>query len=384
MTRDPWVRCDRSMTSIVKRPRIAESLAHIHYRLGFVPSESTIFASVTRSGEPGDIVIRIDTADLGGSASVLPLVGYLARHGVTSVALVMYGSAEGAAGDDELPAGLQPLESEVVNSAAEALEGAGIRWEAWRVHAGSYWTLDPTPPYAPGSPRSLDDLQSTSAAARLVSRGLTVAPSRQAAVALPEAAPGVARAVARAFGRERRARERARARGELAAWAQEAAGTWLRLIDPGTGDGAAEPAPVQTGLVLAALEHIPLRDAIIATMVTPEIDSEMMDIAALSDPADPRVMRVMGDVLDGGELVPDEERVAACRQVLESAATAAARKRRAPVLAVLALLEWFCGSGIRATDRVRGSLRANSRYSLAVLMCEVLESGMVPRWAAEL
>ena len=372
------------MTSIVKRPRIAESLAHIHYRLGFVPSDSTVFASVTRAGEPGDVVIRVDTADLGGSASVLPLVGYLARHGVASVALVCYGSAEGAAGEDELPASLLPLEFEVVRSAAEALDGAGIRWEAWRVHAGRYWTLDPTPPYAPGTPRSLDDLRSTSVAARLVSRGLTVAPSREAAVALPDAAPGAARAVARAFARERRARERARAHGELAAWAQEAAETWLRLIGPGREDGTAEPVAAETGLVLAALEHVPLRDAIIATIVTPEIDVEMTEIAALSDPADPRVMRVMGDVLDGGELVPDEERVAACRQVLESAAAAVARKRRAPVLAVLALLEWFCGSGIRAADRVRGALRADGRYSLAVLMCEMLESGMVPRWAADL
>lgn len=80
-------------------------------------------------------------------------------------------------------------------------------------------------------------------------------------------------------------------------------------------------------------------------------------------------------------LPPEPGRARCARDVLEAVAGAGRRGAQAPALTLLALLAWWEGDGVVATDRLAAALAADRGYRLALLVESALEAGLAPGWA---
>lgn len=408
------------MTIRTSEPR--ELLALIPFQLGFHPAESAVLISLRGARSRVGLIARVDLADLGDEVSGPPLarslVGSLVADGARRVVVVIY-SAEDlqrAGGDDDRhghrdgdgsadtagPAGraVRALE----DAAGYHLEGI----DCWVVGPTGYYSpqcVDPA--CCPPGGRPLSDLQATRVGAEMVLQGVGVAPSRDDLVVIPVAGAAQRRAA-------RRARDRWRARGAAAApgaaahrWRREGLTTWRATLedalagglDPQEGCaavtdlGAADPAmplrlgarptaplpAAQLGRLLAALDDVLVRDAVLLTFVAGN-DRVADRLVAGESGAD--IGRALGAITDPtcGQR-PDARRCGAARAVLEAMVGHAPRAAHAPALTLLAVLAWWAGDGARAGILVDRALDADPGYRLALLVDQALRAGMPPGWA---
>ncbi|TGJ97173.1 DUF4192 domain-containing protein, partial [Actinotalea fermentans ATCC 43279 = JCM 9966 = DSM 3133] len=80
---------------------------------------------------------------------------------------------------------------------------------------------------------------------------------------------------------------------------------------------------------------------------------------------------------------PDPLRARCAREVLEAVAGAGRRGAQAPALTLLALLAWWDGDGVLASDRLAAALDADPSYRLALLVERALDAGLAPGWARQ-
>lgn len=126
------------------------------------------------------------------------------------------------------------------------------------------------------------------------------------------------------------------------------------------------------------LADIALRDAVVLhAMGAPDEQCEALlrpgSVSTASDQWDA--------CLAAAEQPPDETALRVIRDLLALSARHARPGCRAPVLTVLAWLAWFEGNGVRSRLLVRQALDDDARYTLALLVDQILSCGVAPSWA---
>lgn len=321
MTNSPSVNAPTSIP--VRRP--ADLLALIPYLIGFHPSASLCVVGMMRSAVTCALRCDLPNADrLGEFSSTLAPV--IAGKPIEAVVLAGYGP--------------EPEVTPVMNAAREAMATAGVRVaDALRADQGRYWSYlcgddGCCPPE--GTPY---DTSVSAAAAAAVTAGLTALPDRAdlAASLAPEAGPA------------RRAMEDATR--------QAAEQLEEHLRDPGEVRGF---VPEIRQVINSALDTYQNGDRL-------GVD----DVARLS-------------VLLGAIRLRDEAWVTIKPRSIETHLrlwtdlTRRATVNVAACASLLAFTAWLDGNGALANIGVDRALKADSGYSMARLMRELLAVGLPP------
>lgn len=419
------------MPTTIRTSDVREVLALVPFQLGFHPTESAVLVSLRGARSQVGLVARVDLAHLADpddeGHTARSVVGHMVADGAHRAVAIVYTAADlqdwaGREGD-RAEAGVGP-DADAADDGADAgagsvapaavlalwraaLDGLG-ELETWVVGPHGYYALGCADPLCcPSGGRPLEDLQATRIGAQMVLEGLLVAPTRDDLVRLPLTTPAQRKAA-------RRAAERWRARGAAAApgaeahrWRREGLALWREAVgtalgpDRGRPDGAhpddagsaravlrngpvivgertALPEAAVTGRLLAALEDVLVRDAVLVSFVGNERVADRL-VAGETGPAIGQALAAITDPVRGRR--PDPERAAAARALLEHAVAHTTRGRHAPALTLLAVLAWWEGDGARAGLLVDRALAADPGHRLAVLVDQALRAGMPPGWA---
>ncbi|ALO66696.1 hypothetical protein AS189_09545 [Arthrobacter alpinus] len=132
---------------------------------------------------------------------------------------------------------------------------------------------------------------------------------------------------------------------------------WMDLIDHGD-----EPTDEQLAKVLAGLQHVGLRDQILADM--------------------PGINEPMGATLFGAtDEAPQWERIDSSEKLLRQLLTIAAPMHAAAPLTMLGHICWWKGKGTAAANYMHVALTFDPDYHLARLLAQMLGAGVVSGWA---
>ncbi|SKC72900.1 DUF4192 domain-containing protein [Krasilnikoviella flava] len=374
-------------------------LAAVPYLLGFRPRECVVVLAVTTDGRVG-LVARISLTDLDGTGGDVRTVARAAgRVGACLALVVLYTSSP--------PVQARARAAAVVGALDESLDRA-VDVETWLVGSERYRGLDCTDPACcPPQGRPVAELEQGEVGAAFVVAGRAVAASEQEAHRIRRASAGVRDRVAKAAARAERTR--AAARGQAAAapgrgpgpggvdalgrWRAEAYGVWCDLVRQAAAELRACPPgdvvlpPARLGRLAVALADVPVRDAVLLSLVPGGREAADHTVGAGPD-GDPREVeaatsRAIARVVDPRCGVPPDGPTAdAARLVLEQVVGAAPRRWHAPPLALLGFLAWWRGDGWLAARRVRESARQDPAYRLAALLAGVLEAGVPPGWVS--
>ena len=337
-----------------------------------------------------DLPQRRDAAGLAAFADAA--VGYLRRHRAADASLLVIYTAEGW---DSRPPAYAALARPLC--AALAAGGLPVRdgWVVGRQHWRGLYCTDPACCPDPG--HSIDRIADSVLNAELVYRGSKVAASPEAALCLPEPAPGWdvdrLRAAAARFG------------GAFArCWTHpETFGRTLSCWEGGiTGPGL--PGQEMAAFLLASLGCTAVRDALVAQIclrrcglrrraqlrpaTAPGPGGDFPDEAPSQlprwEPARPRQAygRDFARILSGGSASPpDWPRVDAAARLLGTLYAAAEATPRAACGTVIAWLEWARARGSRAQSMINAVLAESAGYRLAVLVEGLLATGILPEWS---
>ncbi len=408
------------MPTTIRTSDVRELLALIPFQLGFHPTESAVLVSLRGARSQVGLVARVDLAQLAagrdGAHTARTRGGHLGADGARRAVAVIYTAVDlqrPGPPEDGGPGGPRADVGRAAWAAVRALERAGTDalgdLDTWVVGPRGYYALGcADPDCCPAGGRPLEDLQATRVGAQMVLEGLLVAPTRDELVRLPVTTPAQRRAA-------RRAAERWRDRGAGAApgaaahrWRRDGLGLWREAVDrllapddaaPGHaglraaplrggptvvgptvfGERPALPEATATGRLLAALEDVLVRDAVLVSFV--EGNDRVADrlVAGETGAAIGQALGAITDPDHGRR--PDPERAAAARAVLEHAVAHTTRGRHAPALTLLAVLAWWEGDGARAGLLVDRALAADPTHRLALLVDQALAAGMPPGWA---
>ncbi|MGX1573521.1 DUF4192 domain-containing protein [Cellulosimicrobium funkei] len=388
------------MTTLIRAHGPRELLAYVPFRLGYRPQDSVVLVGLRPPRGRIGLVVRVDVADAAdvehGPQLARSVVGHLAADGARRVVLVVYSDAPLRASG--VAAARVRAAVEHCREAAEPHHGPV---EAWVVSSTGWYALDcAEDDCCPPEGRSLRELESSEVGAHMVLSGAALADSREEALRIPPAGADARRRAARAA---RRARDRARsvAAGDdvasrvaarvsaLALWrtavAQVAARDRARdggRTDGGPvgdGAGAAVPAATVLGRLAAGLESVPVRDAVLLSLV-PGTD-DLPDRTVRGGDVDAGTGRAIAAVVDpGAGLAPDPAVTGPARAVLEAVVAHAPRGSTAPALTLLALVAWWHGDGGRARRRLAEALAEDPTYRLALLLASALDAGVPPGW----
>ncbi|MFI2569710.1 DUF4192 domain-containing protein [Cellulosimicrobium funkei] len=383
------------MTTLIRAQGPRELLAYVPFRLGYRPQDSVVLVGLRPPRGRIGLVVRVDVADAAdvehGPQLARSVVGHLAADGARRVVLVVYSDAPlRAAG---VAAARVRAAVEHCREAAEPQHGPV---EAWVVSSTGWYALDcAEDDCCPPEGRSLRELESSEVGAHMVLSGAALADSREEALRIPPAGADARRRAARAA---RRVRDRARsvAAGDdvasrvaarvsaLALWRTAVAQVVARdrARDGGPvddGAGAAVPAATVLGRLAAGLESVPVRDAVLLSLV-PGTD-DLPDRTVRGGDVDARTGRAIAAVVDpGAGLAPDPAVTGPARAVLEGVVAHAPRGSTAPALTLLALVAWWHGDGGRARRRLAEALAEDPTYRLALLLASALDAGVPPGW----
>lgn len=391
------------MTTTIRARGPHELLAYIPFRLGYRPQDSAVLVSLrTPRGRVG-LVARVDLDDLAdleqGPQVARTLVTHLCSDGAARAVLVVYADADLRAGG--APAARERAAVEHWTDAAEGTLGAP---EVWVVTPTGYYSADCLDEACcPSAGRSLEELESTEVGAHMVLAGATVATSRAQATSIPVLDTVHRRRASRAAARWRARRDAALATQDheaLAVWRGEGLEAWREATDlleqhgraaletpgavgaPGSPVTEALPAAL-LGRLEVALESVPVRDAVLLSFVAGNDELASLTAAAVvGERVESGTASVLAAIVDPEVGLPPEPGRARCaRDVLEAVAGAGRRGGQAPALTLLALLAWWDGDGVLATDRLAAALDADPGYRLALLVERALEAGLAPGWA---
>src|SRR5690606_1028130 len=291
-----------AMTTVIRAQGPRELLAYVPYRLGYRPRDSVVLVGLRPPRGRVGLVVRVDVADLAdlehGPQVARSVVGHLAADGAQRVVLVTYTDAPLRTGYTDAPLrtggdGVARARA-AVEHCREAVEPHVGPVEAWVVSSTGWYALDcAEDDCCPPAGRPLRDLESSEVGAHMVLAGTALADSREDALRLPRAGAEARRRAARAARRAHERAARAAQAGEdpvddrvraLALWRAAvalAAGPGGRGADEGPADdGPGRPgrapraalapevpaAPV-LGRLAAALGSVPVRDAVLVSLV---------------------------------------------------------------------------------------------------------------------
>ncbi|GAA3216872.1 DUF4192 domain-containing protein [Oerskovia jenensis] len=385
------------MTTTIRARGPRELLAYIPFRLGYRPQDSGVLVSLRTSRGRVGLVARVDLDDLAdlehGPQVARTLVSHLCSDGATRAVLVVYADVE--LRSQGAPAARERAAVEHWTEAAEGLLGAP---EVWVVRSTGYYGADCSDETCcPADGRPLADLESTEVGAHMVLAGATVAPDRAQATAVPVLDTALRRRTSRAAARWRARRDVALATHDhdaIAAWREQGLDAWRtataevaerrRTAEEGSRDLVADALPAGVlGRLEVALECVPVRDAVLLSFVAGNDELAALTAATVAgEHVEAGTAAALAAVVDpDAGLPPDPLRARCAREVLEAVAGAGRRGGQAPALTLLALLAWWEGDGVLATDRLAAALAADPGYRLAQLVERALEAGLAPGWA---
>lgn len=419
-------------------------LAYIPYRLGFEPVESVVVVSLTGPRQRVGLVARVDLADLrlrrpgdpsgpDGGATARWLTDHLVADGADRAVVVLYTATDATA-----PSGAARRAADVLRARIDRrLPGT----EVWLVAPTGFRALDCQDPLCcPAEGRPLAVLKGSRVAAHMVLEGRTVAGTREERYTLrpaPEAARTQARrAAARWTDTYRRLRHRTRfpdgggpldlavpdvqpgtsaareaarsaalttarraartgarsaaaraeqAQRELADWGAQSLGLWRSAVRAVAHAEPGQPvalSPVDLGKIGAALADVPVRDAVLLSLV-PGTERTALRTARREADGDTDLATgaVMAQIVDPERgIPPDQDRTQPARKVLEAVVRHVPRNRRAPAYLLLALIAWWHGDGGLAVERVSDALGVDPDYRLALLLRSAVVGGVPPGW----
>ena len=384
------------MTTIVKASTASDFLALVPRLVGFEPHDSLVFVAFRGSRTCG--AMRVDLPGVSQSRAhkriATTLVGMLSKlPGVDAVVPVVYTGETFAAsaGGPGAPAAGIP-HSDFVDSVVTRLRFSGfvvrdalcVAADGW----GSY--LDPGRPPAgrplaaiAGSP-ILDGVPTADGGpVGSVADLAALPPADPAARERVAASLGAFGAVLRGADPGRARRARVASRDAVGADARAAAlgdiPATLEEIITARGDTV---DPHAAAFVIAISRSPAVRDVVMMQWAFDLALGErvLADAARFSRGATAGALETAGLMLGRGPR-PDPERVGRAISLLKSIAALAPDDSRAPVLCMLAWLNWALGRSSVADVFVAEALRVDPRYGLADLMRTVLERGILPEWA---
>lgn len=362
----------------MREPR--DLLALIPYQLGFRPEASAVLVSLRGSRSRVGLVVRVDLADLAdpvhGGQVARDVVTHVVGDGAARAVVVLYPGTEDGS-DVQVPLAR-------LREAGEHLLGT---LTAWVVGPRGWWGAGCTDPgCCPEGGRPLAEIDTAPIGARMVFEGNVVAPSRSALAEVPTA------------GREARksargARDRWLARAEAVdgpegayRWRRSGLDAWLAEFDRVAATLGADATerratpPAVAGRIEAALSDTLVRDAVLVSFLPGTDRAQDLLVGGV---ADPEVGNALRSIIDPQYAVPPEpHRVRAATTVLTQVVAHAPRDRRPPAQTLLAVLAWWSGDGARANLFVDEALARRPDYRLAVLVRDVLSTGMPPGWLA--
>ncbi|MCB7137263.1 DUF4192 domain-containing protein [Cellulosimicrobium marinum] len=364
------------MTTTIRAQGPRDLLAYVPYRLGYRPRDSVVLVGLRGDRARVGLVVRVDTADLAdlehGPQVARTVLGHLVADGARDVVVVAY--------TDE-PDVCTARDRAAVEHCLEVVEPAFGPTHAWVVAPSGWRGLDCTDDgCCPPGGRPLRELESSVVGAHMVLAGARVADSRESALRIAAAGPEDRRRAARAA---RRSRAR-RAEQHACSWREDGLAAWrLAVTTATTAPPGTPPVPAAlVGRVEAALEAVPVRDAVLLSLVPGA--PGLPDLVVQGADADTATAEAIRRIVDPAvALAPDPDVTDPARTVLEAVVAHAVRGRRAPALTLLALVAWWHGDGARAAERVREALGEDPAYRLALLLSSAVEAGVPPGWVRQ-
>lgn len=384
------------MTTTIRARGPRELLSYIPFRLGYRPTDSAVLVGLRRPRGRVGLVARVDLADLAdlehGPQMARTVVSHLCSDGASRAVLVVYTDVDLRAGGASCA-----RERAAVEHWTEAAEPFLGTPETWVVTPTGYYSLDcPDEECCPSRGRALTDLESTEVGAHMVFAGASVAPTRAASTALRAPDRAHRRRALRAAARWRTRWDAALAspgQDELVAWRAAGLAAWREatelveardraVVDDTVSAGPEVPAAL-SGRLATALECVPVRDAVLLSFVAGTAELATLTAADLSGvQVEAGTAAAIAAIVDPDQgLPPDPARTRSARIVLEAIVGAGPRGKQAPALALLALLAWWEGNGVLASDRLAAALEVDPGYRLALLVGRALEAGLAPGWA---
>jgi Domain of unknown function (DUF4192) len=376
-----------SPTVKVQNAGRADLIAYAWYELGYPPQDSLVLIGLHAPRLRLGVIARADlpgphTSQRRFGELVRSLAEPLMRSGASSVVALICA-----------PDGLRPpaaliraLSREPARLGLDLMDVLGVTADRYR----SVRCQDRG--CCPVEAQDLAEVLTTRAAASLVLAGYAlhadeadlladVLPGNPEPQAVPAASPGTAGAPGPV---PLDAQDRLRWWGR---WADALASLRDAGNERGNQAGAlAEPADLEQ--LWSALHDVPLRDAVMLSALGAPgrwCEEQLASagqgdvvISGADDGGGPNGAAVVPSALEGE---PDRQVLATAQRWLATAARAAPAGRRAPVLAVLAVLSWFSGGGPRARLLASRALDDDPGYSLAQLVQELLVQAIPPPWA---
>ncbi|WP_449371768.1 DUF4192 domain-containing protein [Arthrobacter psychrolactophilus] len=320
----------------------ADAISYIGHSLGYWPQESLVCVALDGAALGPTLRVNLpSTTDFGESYAdrVAHAVGI--DHDATAVLIALFTHQPWSKGHPK------PFASTIRGLKRQFVAAGLLVHDVWIVGPDSFASYDGANPALCGKETSLAALESSTVNAELVYQGSVI--EQNDAPAIPELFATVDHDAVESAMRDM-ATNPAKS---LDAVYQ----LWMDLIDHG-----GEPTHNQLAEVLAGLQHVGLRDQILADM--PGIDEPM------------------GSTLFGAtDEAPQWDRIDSSEKLLRQLLTIAAPTYAAAPLTMLGHICWWKGKGTAAANYMHVALTFTPDYHLARLLDQMLAAGVVSGWA---
>lgn len=399
----------------------ADVLSFIPHSLGYWPSESLVF--ITLTGKVSGATLRVDIPDESGPVPLRSFVKQVRQY------LTSDPTADGTMAamytDADWCAGSAPPHQVVMEALRAELREAGIPLrDAWRIGHSNWGCYDcPGIGCCPPSGHSIEDITTSMLNAELIFQGSHYGSSLEALHQhYPVAGSNLDEAVDHAIAVNTACigtkwLQKDQFVATLAAWQVAISGRNRRKYAPGS-----VPDAQSTGFLLASLNNKMVRDCLLVQIsvglstaltgaeffnvlqppggspVVPDGLQRALQAVAIPEAADPDEaddsVEVAGTPLESDELmafrdvllgqhtgVPDWPAVNRAAALFQSLLGYSSGTPAAALLTMLAWIEWIKGRGSSAGRYVASCLELDPEYELALLLDELFSYGILPQWA---
>lgn len=411
----------------------ADVLSFIPHSLGYWPSESLVF--ITLTGQVSGATLRVDLPDEPGPIALRSFVKQVCQYLTTDA--TADGTMAAMYTDVEWSAAAEPPQQPVMEALQTELSEAGIPLrDAWWIGPVSWGCYDcPGTGCCPPSGRSIEEITSSMLNAELIFQGSHYGSSLEASHAhRPEAGSSIDTMVDQALAGSlerigQRWLQKDQFTATLAAWHVAVSDCNRRKQS-----AASVPDAQSAGFLLASLNNKMVRDCLLVQIsvglstalagaefsdvlepaggfpVVPDGLRRALKVAPVPGPADrheshgdghddgydrdDEAAEAAAAVMDADELmafrdvllgqhsgVPDWPTVNRAAALFQSLLGYSHGTPAATLLTMLAWIEWIKGRGSSAARYVASCLEIDPDYELAILLDELFSRGILPQWA---
>ena len=342
--------------------------------LGFEPAESLVVVFVGDGGVVG-ATARVDLAEVFRPASLLDLAQLLGDR-----ARAEFAHAATIAVYTDLPTVPPPMVGEVLYEISASLNEVVERIDLWVVGRTRYWSLGRDLRRRPHEGFDVSNLESTTARAQMVLKGINVAGSREDRYRIPAANKA-------ARDRARAAATRCSSKWDAAMQSgPDAVGLMRResycdwIAATAAVKAGVELSPTLAGRLAAACSDRWVRDCFLTwcTPGGPAIAEKFATASATPTDTELMLAAIAGPLSQN----PAKSEASTGQRVLEAVLAHSSRNKSVDVLALLAFLAWWQGDGAGANIRCKAALEIDKTHTLTNLVARALLCGIPPAWVS--